>query len=75
MSWARLAPAVGVLAVVGLSLTEDTRKRDATLTAPADAGYVSELAVDRDYRRRGLGSVMLRAAEELTMQVCPSPLV
>ena len=62
-------PPPPVVATVGFSLTQDTRKKDAALPAPPQAGYVSELAVSGACRRRGYAKLMLRAAEQLTAQV------
>lgn len=59
---------VPVVATIGVSLTPDTRKKD-KLAAPANAAYVSELAVEAASRGRGYGKLMLRAAEDMSMQV------
>jgi len=59
---------VPVVATIGVSLTPDTRKKD-KLAAPANAAYVSELAVEAASRGRGYGKLMLRAAEDMSMQM------
>ncbi|KAK3268181.1 hypothetical protein CYMTET_23301 [Cymbomonas tetramitiformis] len=58
-----------VVGVVGLSLNSKTRVRFRSLNPPRDACYLSELAIDPLFRRRGFASTLLRACEEFTLQM------
>lgn len=57
----------GVLVgTVEVSFTESTRTRFLTLNPPKDSAYLGNMCTAPEHRRRGYGSHLLRAAEQLT---------
>mmetsp|Transcript_18000 Transcript_18000/g.58757 ORF Transcript_18000/g.58757 Transcript_18000/m.58757 type:complete len:282 (-) Transcript_18000:37-882(-) len=54
-----------VVATVSLSFAPSTRERFDSLQPPDDAAYLSNMAVARTALRKGVGSAMLRASENL----------
>jgi len=53
-----------IVATVGVSFNAETRRSFSSLAPPSDEAYLSDLTVDVDARGRGLGSAMLRGAED-----------
>jgi len=53
-----------VVATVGVSFNQETRRKFSSLAPPSDAGYLSDLTVATDKRGAGLGVAMLEGAEE-----------
>ena len=47
-----------------VSFSESTRSKHVTLSPPADMPYLCNMAVNPDFRRQGIGSMLLDAAEE-----------
>ena len=52
-----------VVATVGVSFNQDTRRKFSSLSPPSDAAYLSDLTVLVAERGEGLGRAMLAAAE------------
>lgn len=53
-----------VVATVGVSFNQETRRKFSSLAPPSDAGYLSDLTVATEKRGAGLGVAMLEGAEE-----------
>ena len=53
-----------IVATVGVSFNEETRRKFTSLSPPSDDGYLSDLTVAVDKRGAGLGVAMLHGAEE-----------
>jgi ribosomal protein S18 acetylase RimI-like enzyme len=56
-----------VVATVGVSFSQETRRKFATLNPPSDCAYLSDLTVFENERGNGLGIAMLRAAEAFAL--------
>jgi GNAT superfamily N-acetyltransferase len=70
--WRRLAPGpcATLAAAVEISFTESTRSKDiAGLDPPPERPYLCNMAVATTMQRRGLGSAVLIAAEDLVRAV------
>jgi ribosomal protein S18 acetylase RimI-like enzyme len=58
-----------VVATVGVSFTEATRRKFSSLKPPSDAAYLSDLTVFEQERGNGLGIAMLAAAEAFAVDM------
>jgi ribosomal protein S18 acetylase RimI-like enzyme len=58
-----------VVATVGVSFTEATRRKFSSLAPPSDAAYLSDLTVFETERGNGLGIAMLAAAERFAVDM------
>jgi ribosomal protein S18 acetylase RimI-like enzyme len=58
-----------VVATVGVSFTEATRRKFSSLAPPSDAAYLSDLTVFEAERGNGLGIAMLAAAERFAVDM------
>lgn len=59
-----------LVATVEISFTESTRSKDmAGLNPPPERPYMCNMAVAKDARRRGIGGLLLGAAEDLVRRV------
>lgn len=58
-----------VIGAVEISFTESTRSKYFTLNPPPDRPYLCNMAIDKNHRRQGYGSLLLEAAEELVHAV------
>ena len=58
-----------VVATVGVSFTEATRRKFSSLKPPSDAAYLSDLTVFEQERGNGLGIAMLAAAERFAVDM------
>ena len=58
-----------VVATVGVSFTEATRRTFSSLKPPSDAAYLSDLTVFEQERGNGLGIAMLAAAEAFAVDM------
>ena len=58
-----------IVATVGVSFNEKTRRKFSSLSPPSDAAYLSDLTVFEQERGEGLGAAMLQAAELFTVQM------
>ena len=58
-----------VVATVGVSFSEATRRKFSSLAPPSDAAYLSDLTVFEAERGNGLGIAMLAAAERFAVDM------
>ena len=58
-----------VVATVGVSFSEETRRKFSSLAPPSDAAYLSDLTVFEAERGNGLGIAMLAAAERFAVDM------
>lgn len=58
-----------IVATVGVSFSEKSRRKFSSLAPPSDAAYMSDLTVFEGERGEGLGAAMLTAAEQFAKEM------